>query len=75
MQFSRYMFAPLTCRPHSLRLAPDQLGLCFANTSQDIHSGTFLYVTKVWKSEVSFRVEMKRFELSTPCLQGRCSPN
>ena len=20
-------------------------------------------------------VEMKRFELSTPCLQGRCSPN
>ena len=22
-----------------------------------------------------FQVEMKRFELSTPCLQGRCSPN
>ena len=22
-----------------------------------------------------FWVEMKRFELSTPCLQGRCSPN
>ena len=23
----------------------------------------------------SFRMETKRFELSTPCLQGRCSPN
>ena len=23
----------------------------------------------------NFWVEMKRFELSTPCLQGRCSPN
>ena len=24
---------------------------------------------------LNIRVEMKRFELSTPCLQGRCSPN
>ena len=24
---------------------------------------------------LSIPVEMKRFELSTPCLQGRCSPN
>ena len=46
MQFSRYIFAPLICRSHSLRLAPDQLGICFADTSQDIPSGTFLYVTK-----------------------------
>ena len=26
-------------------------------------------------SEISFRMEMVRFELMTPCLQGRCSPN
>ena len=25
--------------------------------------------------EYSLAMEMKRFELSTPCLQGRCSPN
>ena len=41
MQFSRYMFAPLTCRSHSLRLAPGQLGICFADTSPDVHHGTF----------------------------------
>ena len=41
MQFSRYMFAPLTCGSHSLRLAPGQLGICFADTSRDVHHGTF----------------------------------
>ena len=41
MQFSRYMFAPLTCRSHSLRPAPDQLGICFADTSRNIRNGTF----------------------------------
>ena len=41
MQFSRYMFAPLTCRSHSLRLAPGQLGICFADTSRDVRNGTF----------------------------------
>ena len=29
----------------------------------------------IWLSEVSFRMEITRFELVTPCLQGRCSPN
>ena len=28
-----------------------------------------------YHSEVSFWMEMMRFELTTPCLQGRCSPN
>ncbi len=30
--------------------------------------------TDLWRSMI-FTVETKRFELSTPCLQGRCSPN
>ena len=31
----------------------------------------------VRSNQLSYKptVEMKRFELSTPCLQGRCSPN
>ena len=28
-----------------------------------------------WIASLRCMVEMRRFELLTPCLQGRCSPN
>ena len=38
---------------------------------------SFTEVKRRIQQEISFwtRMEIKRFELSTPCLQGRCSPN
>ena len=35
----------------------------------------FSYTMPRFRLNTAYVMEMKRFELSTPCLQGRCSPN
>ena len=62
MQFSRYMYygLHLECPMGLNGLEPPTSRLSGVRSNQLSYKPT---------------MEMKRFELSTPCLQGRCSPN
>ena len=62
MQFSRYMYygLHLECPMGLSGLEPPTSRLSGVRSNQLSYKPT---------------MEMKRFELSTPCLQGRCSPN
>ena len=55
-------------------LEPPTLRLSGARSNQ-LSYKPWLYSFKHHLWQISLSVETKRFELSTPCLQGRCSPN
>ena len=76
MQFSRYnhwlislsLTAYMKYKPMGLSgLEPPTSRLSGVRSNQLSYKPIF--------QKTCFCVEMKRFELSTPCLQGRCSPN
>ena len=65
----------LSYEPISLCVAPLPLhSLCFCFNLASVLGSTHMFRSLQFPSDF-FLVEMNRFELSTPCLQGRCSPN
>ncbi len=69
IQFSKYSFDSFCCLVGSSGLEPPTLRLSGARSS------LLSYEPVCCSCLVLPLVEMKRFELLTPCLQGRCSPN
>ena len=66
---------PQTDSKNFVFLITDILRISFKNAFTSAYEQAQRSVTIIFCLLLNYQMEIRRFELLTPCLQGRCSPN